>query len=360
MTRPTFTFWHLAIVASLPLSACMPQVITSPSGTVLSIETAAGGTGSPVTLSTLQDGLAVPLFAVIRSKTNKYIGDASSVTWSASPPGLGVVSVTSSSSATFTPTAGAGSIVITAVDSHGSAATPRISLLYSVTSIPGLAFWGKGDSLLGNTNGTSIGVWPDSSHASSDAIQALPAYQPLYESNVLNGKPVLRFDGTNSRLSFPGTVVVNTDYTIFAVGARTSGAHESMFLGGTTSAARQNLAFGYRQDSGGFMPLTFNLAHYASDVWGAVPSYSGKTFEFWTGVFSQVSGESIFRNGISFASDASRTLTLTSAAGTMIGYWPLVSSGYQGDIAEIIVYGRALGSTEQGAVESYLRVKYGL
>jgi hypothetical protein len=349
---------------ALALTACGPKLNIFnnkriASASVLNLETAPGGAGVPITTSNLQDGQTLSLYPVLRSKANTFISDASNVSWNISDSTLGQYSMVNGV-ITFFPTGNSGIVTLTANNEIGSATVPNININYTVTSVPNLEFWVKADSLLGTTDGTAVGTWTDSSKMSANSTQSLASYQPIFKSNVVNGNPVLRFDGINSRMSFPDLILMNTDYTIFAVGARTSGLHENMFLGGTTSGNQENLAFGYRQDSGGFLPLTFDLAHYGNDVWNTTLNYSSKAFEYWTGWFSQTFGKQIFENGVLFANNSAQTLPLISTTGTMIGYWPLVGSGFEGDIAEIIVYDRALAPDEQANIENYLKKKYGL
>jgi hypothetical protein len=327
---------------------------------VIRIETAADGSGSAITARTLAESAPLTLYAIKRSYAGEYIGPASAAVWSASDD-LGYFTVPKGATTQFVPNHAAGTLTIQAAEgATRSPATGAINVTYAIAAIPDLAFWAKADSISGHANGEPVETWRDSSRFSSNAVQANIPEMPKFYSGVVNQRPVLRFDGVQSKLSFPGEVAVATDYTLFVVGARTTGSHENMFLGGTTAGTRLNLAFGWRQDSGGFMPLTFNLAHYGNDVWGTSSAFSAKTFERWTGQFSSATGKTIYRNGTLFATNASNIQPLISATGTMIGYWPMQSVGFEGDIAEILFYRRALSTTERQAVESYLSAKYGI
>lgn len=45
------------------------------------------------------------------------------------------------------------------------------------------------------THGAAVSVWADTSGFERDAVQTVPVLQPSFATNVLNGLPVVRFDG---------------------------------------------------------------------------------------------------------------------------------------------------------------------
>jgi hypothetical protein len=352
----------LIFLTAILFSSCSSElnIKSNTTSSVLSLETEPGGSGSAVTAESLVDGQPLPIYAVLRSKlNNRFISNAEITNWT-SDQKLGFYSTSPSNSTVFTPNSSAGTVTLTATCDGLVAKLSNINLSYTVSSIPNLKFWVKADSLIGLPDGTPVNTWTDSSGMSEDSTQVIETDQPLFQNKVVNNQPALKFDGINSKMTFPDAIVVNTDYTIFAVGARSTGAHENMFLGGTVGGNELNLAFGYRQDSGGFLPGTFDLAHYGNDVYSSVTAFTTTTYESWTGVFSQTAGKEIYNNGVSFAVDSSKTGPLVGASGTMIGYWPFLNVGFEGNISEIIVYGRALDSNELSQVEGYLKTKYGL
>ncbi|MEO5970221.1 MAG: hypothetical protein ABIQ95_09865 [Bdellovibrionia bacterium] len=64
----------------------------------------------------------------------------------------------------------------------------------------GLFLWFKADTITGVASGTPVDRWADSSSSKYDATMEVPHLQPLYQENVANGKPTLRFHG-GQRLS---------------------------------------------------------------------------------------------------------------------------------------------------------------
>ncbi|MBN1672642.1 MAG: FecR domain-containing protein [Kiritimatiellae bacterium] len=67
-------------------------------------------------------------------------------------------------------------------------------------SIQGLALWLKADAWATYRDGQPVQTWPDRSGNGLDAVQPVPAKQPLYVANALNGRPILRFDGRDDSL----------------------------------------------------------------------------------------------------------------------------------------------------------------
>jgi hypothetical protein len=82
----------------------------------------------------------------------------------------------------------------------------------------GLAAWFKADA--GTVlEGGRIAQWQDQSGHGHHAHQAIPASRPTLAANTLNGKPVVRFDGTSNVMSFECPVNGLPSLTIFMVAA---------------------------------------------------------------------------------------------------------------------------------------------
>lgn len=61
------------------------------------------------------------------------------------------------------------------------------------------------------TDGTGVQTWTDLS-GSNNATQSTSANQPTFTTNIINGNPVVRFDGTNDFVSFATAAYVNLEY----------------------------------------------------------------------------------------------------------------------------------------------------
>ena len=61
--------------------------------------------------------------------------------------------------------------------------------------------WLRADDL----SASPVSAWSDQSGNGNDMSQGNATYQPTWVDGVLNGKPVLRFDGANDDLDGPAT-----------------------------------------------------------------------------------------------------------------------------------------------------------
>lgn len=213
-------------------------------------------------------------------------------------------------------------------------------------------------------DGTTISAWYDNNPQKiekNNATQATSSQRPTFYENVLNGIPVVRFDGSNDGMSFDGTFLANTNYTIFVVeqrrGIGPSGG-TTFFIGGTNVSEYTNLRVGYNTTS------TMVFSHGSYNLNYTVPSYSAPIPRIHTLWFSQTYGKKYWENGGNNP-DATDTRTqakhvLDSYTGATIGKLYNCCQYYNGDIAEIISYVRDLTTEERQSVESYLSKKYAI
>ena len=209
---------------------------------------------------------------------------------------------------------------------------------------------------IGRWNNINPNILPS---ARNHATQATSTNnQPKYIRKGMNGLPALLFDGTNDFFSFNGNFLVGSDYTIFVVEARNSNKAMNYFLAGNDGSQNSNLHLGYRTD------ILITQAHYSNDINKNVSNFTSTVLRMHSFVFSKISGKAIYTNGGTGSFDGSNNnkLPLTSYQGSMIGnfYWNSGSYYYQGSIAEIIFYTRALTDKERQGVETYLSKKWGI
>lgn len=82
--------------------------------------------------------------------------------------------------------------------------------------------WFDASQLTGLSDGDGVSSWTDLSGNGYHATQSTTDYKPLYKTNIQNGLPVVRFDGSNDVLGISGSASTlkflhSTDSTIFAV-----------------------------------------------------------------------------------------------------------------------------------------------
>lgn len=215
------------------------------------------------------------------------------------------------------------------------------------------ALWLRADDLHALADGDAVSQWSDSSGNLNHAIQTTPANQPTYETSEINGRPVIRFDGTNDLLDN------NVSYdarTIFSVFRANTGLFPDEAFGQIWGS--YNEATHIAIDTRGSNDQGFSFdgispgsnARYALN--GAV--YSGlvdnDNASPWTYDVSTL-----------IAAEYSNTRSLTNyTLGSTFPGHAVGSFQYGGDMAEIIVFDVALNTVRRRIVENYLAAKYGL
>ena len=60
--------------------------------------------------------------------------------------------------------------------------------------------WLKADAITTLNDNDPVAIWADDSGNSYNLTQGTTANQPTYQTNEINGKPIIRFDGSNDNL----------------------------------------------------------------------------------------------------------------------------------------------------------------
>jgi competence protein ComGC len=208
-------------------------------------------------------------------------------------------------------------------------------------------------------DGVQISVWQDgNANAASrnNAEQASTINRPKFYTEVFNGSiPGIRFDGENDFMTFNGSQLIGNSYTIFVVEQRRANSNLLMFLGGTDSANNANLNVGYASDA------SIRHSHYGANTNDfTIPAFSSPKPAIHTFLFNKVAGQKYWQNGGVSPEDSSGTFTtaISSFNGSAIGRY--LGNYFHGDIAEIIIFNRALLTEERQIIETYLSQKYGI
>ena len=257
------------------------------------------------------------------------------------------------------------------------------------SALTGLQLWldaSDGSSLYDATSGgvvvaadAAVSRWEDKSGNSRHATQATTGNRPLRKTAIQGGKDVLRFDGTNDRLSIgSSTSTFNflhlSNATVFVVfkvaGANpdnlqavidnsdgTGGRGYVVYFDDRSSASKNNrLLVG-----GGLYPAYSHLVETADG------GFSANAFQVLTNVIqatnvTAANRSRLYVNGTVNAAVNTSTDTLSGDANAdlTIGCQTGLSSFLNGDIAEVIIYNAALSDTDRAAVEGYLTTKWGI
>ena len=208
----------------------------------------------------------------------------------------------------------------------------------------GLYYWLQADALTNLVSGGSVATATDSSGSGHD-LSAAGAAQPTYVTGVLNGKPVVRFDGVDDALSRADTGL--NDFTVFAVLKATNTPTVAV---GSAAGNFQLLGIG----SGTVSVYSGTSAQSAAGTALPTPATSFSVLE-------------IVRAGtaVNFTQNGTACGTATLPAGAInfgaLGGLPGLSAGYMaGDVAEVAVYGAAKSAADRSSIRTYLGGKYGI
>jgi len=198
-------------------------------------------------------------------------------------------------------------------------------------------------------DGDSVSEWLDQSSALNHMVQATAANQPTLQTNEINSKPVVRFDGTDDTVAV--TVTQNQPYAVFAVFKAISSTYSasSIAFDGTTSGGRGGVY--YRGDQPGDF-----LSIYAGGT--EISSTSGPgAYHYTSYIFNGASSE-IFIDG---TSDATGNPGAHNHAGHRLGCeYDGVGNCLDMDMALLLIYDPVPSEEDRQSIEAKMAADYGL
>lgn len=214
---------------------------------------------------------------------------------------------------------------------------------FSPSDISGLKLWLKADSLSLSDN-DPVATWTDSSGLGNSATQATSGSRPTYKTGIVNGKPVVRFDGVDDSLAGThGAIAI--PYTIFIVMQATgNGSGNQRGYGNASNMLLGPYGGNWQMYSNGFV----------AD--GAV------ALSAWKVLMGKVEASPLKTLGVngSDTTSASAGINLNSSYSVGVGAGFGLTEFVTGDIAEVIVYDVALDAGQIASIEGYMSSKYGV
>lgn len=192
-------------------------------------------------------------------------------------------------------------------------------------------------------DGDPVGYWLDKSSSSRNATQTSGVNKPTLKTNILNGKPVIRFDG-NDRFSL-GISIQSEPRTIAIVYKKTSTVNSFIALGHSSNG-----------ETGDIIDWTDGSVYSVSSTKLGYSS-SGQNTSFVVFVTTIDATQATFTHRKN-ASSQTVTTGPTSGTSTIDQIGARVTSYGRGDIAELIAYDSALSLSDRQAVENYLNTKW--
>lgn len=227
----------------------------------------------------------------------------------------------------------------------------NFSEIVNITGVPrvSLNLGGSTDITNGGSepsNGDKIGNWADLTGAATDATESNTANQPTYETNVQNGLPAVKFDGTQAK-GLEGTFV------------RTNNAGLTIILVGKFNNTARRAFFEFYRVGGGARGFFFTYGYQASSSQGL----DNTQFNVWS-AYDTGTQSTLWENGVNKYTNMNNYAGFPSTAFTGNGAYVLGDDQTGGDrlegyIGEFLVFDRQLTTPELTTLQTYLKNKWG-
>lgn len=241
-------------------------------------------------------------------------------------------------------------------------------------SLPGLELWLRADAVnpadatqvRTTDGGIFLRRWQDGTGHGHDAVSASDATQPLWLPQGLDGHPALRFDGANDQLLLPAPPATNS-FCLVAV-FRTSQSHEidpenangvggvsgQRYLFGAQHGGDANSGAGLSVGTNGISVYEHGSSYMPALAVSAAPVGSGAVVVAVNyddrHVSLDVQGVEV-RSGLT-SPRAAVTAPIEIGAGAY--------GAFGGDLAEVLLYRRALSADERQAIARHFATRYGI
>lgn len=221
-----------------------------------------------------------------------------------------------------------------------------------------------------SADSATVARWEDQSGNGNHMTQSDSASRPTLKTAIQNSLNVLRWDGNKTRMScsnlglfnnVPGASVFavrkwssspTTERGIFYASTNSSDVVR-VYLGGGLASGKA-FAGGRRLDANTLQRVdsAANVSTSSFELEGAILDYANSDIYLYTNALLSNSSTSFQTDGNSQANNSK----YIGVGGSV----PSAGYGIVGDIAECIVYNRALTESERKSVENYLNAKWSI
>lgn len=229
---------------------------------------------------------------------------------------------------------------------------------FAPTDISGCVLWLDASDVLtlyqdsaGSTpvtaDGQTIGRWSDKSGNSNHATQATSSARPTHKTGIQNGLSIARLDG-GDYLDAPDLQYANI--TVFAAASHSGAGGSYQFIVGYLHASTHTSPY-FRWCINKAVTLVAHRWNGSNTVFASLPA--GMAY------YTLIDND-LFIDGNLESNGVDADLVYPNNVNVRVGANASGGEGWNGDIAEIIIYNSALGTTDRESVESYLATKWGL
>ncbi len=223
------------------------------------------------------------------------------------------------------------------------------------------------------TDAAKLGLWPDASGQKRDLIQAVGAFMPAFRPapGGDGGSGIVHFDGADDQLSAAAPGKELKDFTLFIVAAPMANPGGFRALLSLSAAGRNDYVSGLNVDLGGAGSDSFSFLNAEGTGFTGLRNLLEAQYDFGTfhllALTSSSSAESVH-----LQADGKPHGSCQRGPGTI--RWDLIHAGcryysntsdpphtqgmFAGDLAEVLLYGRALEAGDRSRVEAYLQKKH--
>ena len=234
---------------------------------------------------------------------------------------------------------------------------------FSPTSISNLTAWFKADAGITKDASNLVSAWKDQGANAYSAVQATGTRQPTWTASVQNSLPAVYFSSkwlsvASGVTAFASTFPQHTIYLAFRPDlTQTSDTYHGAFCAGNGGSSGVNTSIGV-------LATSTDKRHWyggwgQDSTWAATAPQYTQTWYFngkvWDG--TNVLG---YSNGTLLITKAT-TYTTGNGAIDIGRQFNSTSLGlYVGYVGEVVLYARALSTTERQKIEGYLAWRWGL
>ena len=240
--------------------------------------------------------------------------------------------------------------------------------LYAAPAVPpglptaGLTSWLKGDAGVITDGAGNVSTWIDQSGNGNAAVQTVPGNRPTVTPNAMAGKPVIDFSGSGIRhLNIIDTAALgmqNSDYEVFIV-ARSDTPGVQFLTAGGGAGGHESFELHLNGLIGGTAPYGQG-ALFIPNPPATSQAVGFSTNGFLTTGEAHVLGVRVDGNTGFLRVDGVQSAGSAPNAHNANNFWLTLGVRgsalfpLSGDIAEVLIYNRALTPAERSVVEQYL------
>ena len=202
-------------------------------------------------------------------------------------------------------------------------------------------------------SGGTVSEWRDKSGNGSHVLQSGSSFRPVVASNILNSKPVIRFDGIDDRLATATALFTTPIFGVYSVSANRNPSGESSWAGQYISG-----------DFGRTLIYQNGISTRLAAVFDGVGSivYTGtadSNFHLF-GYEKNLNNGQLYYEAVSRGTSGSLSTTIANTV-WRIGT-PAAGNAFAAalDAAEIVILSAPASTANRQKIEGYLAHKWGL